>query len=104
VGTGGIGDLLMAFQVRQATGPLGLDCATATYGPAGTQLWTTGAATGRVIRPAQGGPAVEFTAPGQPFDCAGWTSEDGPGTFASADTALNAVPGVDAANNRKLDD
>jgi hypothetical protein len=98
VGTGGIGDLLMAFQVRQAGGPTGFDCATATYGGVSTQFWTTGTATGRVLRPAQGGPVFEFVGTGQPFDCSTWTSEDGPGTFVSA------VPGIDAANVRKLDD
>jgi cysteine-rich repeat protein len=104
IGTGGIGDLLMAFQVRQAGGPLGFDCATATYGPASTQFWTTGTATGRVLRPAPSGPTLEFAATGEPFECSGWTTENGPGTFVGADTALNAVPGVDAANTRKLDD
>src|SRR6185503_7184560 len=104
VGGGGIGDLLMAFQLRQAGGPTGFDCSTATYGGISTQFWTTGNATGRVLRPAQGGPTLEFTGTGQPFDCAGWTTEDGPGTFVSADTALNAVPGVDGANVRKIDD
>ena len=104
VGAGGIGDLLMAFQVRQAAGPVGFDCSTATYGGISTQFWTTGTATGRVLRPAQGGPTLEFAGTGQPFECAGWTAENGPGTFVNADTALNAVPGVDAANVRKLDD
>ena len=94
----------MAFQVRQAGGPLGFDCSTATYGGVSTQFWTTGTATGRVLRPAQGGPTFEFVGTGQPFDCTAWTTEDGPGTFVSADTALNAVPGVDGANVRKLDD
>jgi cysteine-rich repeat protein len=101
---GGIGDLLMAFQVQQAGGSLGFDCSTATYGGISTQFWTTGTATGRVIRPAQGGPTLEFVGTGQPFDCSDWTTEDGPGSFVAADTALNAVPGVDAANVRKLDD
>ena len=57
-----------------------------------------------MLRPAQGGPTLEFAATGEPFECAGWTSENGPGTFVSADTALNAVPGIDAVNTRKLDD
>jgi cysteine-rich repeat protein len=101
---GGIGDLLMAFQVQQAGGPAGFDCSTATYGGTSTQFWTTGTANGRVLRPAQGGATLEFIGTGEPFDCAMWTSEDGPGTFVSADTALNAIPGVDAANVRSLDD
>jgi hypothetical protein len=104
VGGGGIGDLLMAFQVQQANGPAGFDCSTATYGGTSTQFWTTGTATGRVVRPAQGGATFEFVGTGQPFDCTGWTSEDGPGTFVGADTALNAIPGIDAANVRVLDD
>jgi len=95
---------LMAFQLRQAGGATGFDCSTATYGGISTQFWTTGSATGRVIRPAQGGPTLNFVGTGEPFDCAGWTSEDGPGTFVSADTALNAIPGVDGANLRKIDD
>jgi len=45
-----------------------------------------------------------FTGIGQPFDCTAWTTTDGPGTFVQADTALNAIPGVDAANVRKIDD
>lgn len=104
VGGGGIGDLLMAFQVQQANGPSGFDCSTATYGGTSTQFWTTASATARVVRPAQGGPVFEFVGTGQPFDCTGWTSEDGPGSFVAADTALNAIPGVDAANVRLLDD
>jgi cysteine-rich repeat protein len=105
IGTGGIGDLLMAFSVRETGGPTGFDCLTATYGgPARTVFWTTGEAAGRVVRPAQGGALFEFKTTGEPFDCANWTVENGPGTFVSADTALNAVPGLDAANIRKLDD
>jgi cysteine-rich repeat protein len=104
VGEGGIGDLLMAFQVQQAGGPTGFDCSTATYGGTSTQFWTTGSATGRVLRPAQGGGTLEFVGLGEAFDCTDWTTEDGPGSFVSADTALNAVPGIDAANVRELDD
>jgi hypothetical protein len=104
IGGGRIGDLLMTFQVQQANIMLYGDCATATYGATSTQFWTTGSAIGRVLRPAQGGPTVQFVGTGQPFDCAAWTTEDGPGTFVSADTALNAVPGVDGANLRRLDD
>lgn len=104
IGTGGIGDLLMAFRVRQAGGPLGTDCLTATYGAPSTQFWTTGAATGRVVRPAQGGAVFEFTSTGQPFDCSAWTTEGGAGILVSADTALNAVPGIDGANVRRFDD
>jgi hypothetical protein len=104
VGEGGIGDLLMAFQMQQAGGPSGFDCATATYGGVSTQFWTTGDATARVLRPAQGGSSLEFVGTGQPFDCGAWTTEDGPGTFVHADTALNAIPGVDAANVRRVDD
>jgi cysteine-rich repeat protein len=102
VGEGGIGDLLMAFQVQQSGGP---DCSTATYGGTSTQFWTTGEAAARVLRPLQGGPTIEFAATGQAFDCSTWTTEDGPGTFVQADTALNAIPGVaDAANLRRIDD
>jgi cysteine-rich repeat protein len=105
IGTGGIGDLLMAFSVRETGGPTGFNCLTATYaGAPRTVFWTTGEAAGRVVRPAQGGALFEFKTTGQPFDCSNWTTENGPGTFVSADTALNAVPGLDAANIRKLDD
>ena len=104
IGTGGIGDLLMAFQVQQSGGGAGFNCATATYGGTSTQFWTTGNATAQVLRPAQGGPPLQFVGTGEPFDCSDWTTEDGPGTFVNADTALNAIPGVDAANVRKLDD
>jgi hypothetical protein len=104
VGTGGPGDLLMAFQVQQAGGATGFNCTTATYGGISTMFWTTGSATGRVLRPAQGGPVFNFVGTGQPFDCTAWTTTDGPGTFVQADTALNAIPGVDAANVRKMDD
>jgi cysteine-rich repeat protein len=104
VGSGGVGDLLMAFQVQQSGGPTGFDCSTATYGGTSTQFWTTGDAIGRVIRPAQGGGTLQFVSSGQPFDCSAWTTEDGPGSFVSADTALNAIPGLDAANLRKIDD
>jgi cysteine-rich repeat protein len=104
IGTGGIGDLLMAFRVRQFAGPTGTNCLTATYGAPSTQYWTTGRAAGRVVRPAQGGALFEFATTGEPFDCANWTNENGPGVLISADTALNAVPGVDGGNIRKLDD
>jgi cysteine-rich repeat protein len=104
IGTGGPGDLLMAFRVRESGGATGFDCLTATYGPPRTEFWTTGRAAARVVRPAQGGTLFEFASTGQPFDCANWTVEDGPGTFVGADTALNAVPGTDAGNVRRLDD
>jgi hypothetical protein len=104
VGMGGIGDLLMAFSVRQSGGPLGFDCATATYGAPQTQLWTTGTATARILRPLQGGPLFEFALTGEPFDCSAWTTENGPGKLLSADTALNATPAIDAGNLRRFDD
>ena len=49
-------------------------------------------------------PYFDWAGTGQPFDCTAWTTTDGPGTFVQADTALNAIPGVDAANVRKIDD
>lgn len=105
VGTGGPGDLLMSFNVRQVLGNLSLDCLTASYPAASsTQVWTTGRAAGRVIRPAQGGSLFEFASTGVPFSCSDWTTENGPGTFVQADTALNAVPNLDAANVRKMAD
>jgi len=104
VGSGVIGDLVMAFGVRQSGGALGFDCATGTYGGVSTQIWTTGTATGRVLRPLQGGPMFEFGLTGEPFSCGAWTTEDGPGKLVSADTALNATPGTDGANVRRLDD
>jgi hypothetical protein len=105
IGTGGVGDLLMAFRVQQAGGSSGFDCSTATYsGPGAVQFWTTGLASGRVLRPAQGGVALTFETFGEPFDCTAWTTEDGPGVFVSADTALNAAPNRDAGNIRILDD
>lgn len=104
VGSGVIGDLVMSFSVRQAGGALGTDCSTATYGGASTQIWTTGTATGRVLRPLQGGPMFEFSLTGEPMSCAAWTVENGPGKLVSADTALNATPGIDGANLRRLDD
>jgi cysteine-rich repeat protein len=105
VGSGGVGDLEMAFAVSEASAPLATpeDCLTAAYGSPTTRFWTSGTATGRVLRAAQGG-TLEFSSAGQAFDCASWTVEDGVGAMISADTALNAVPGVDAANLRILDD
>jgi cysteine-rich repeat protein len=104
IGMGGRGDLLMAFQVQESGGGNGFNCLTATYGPPTTQHWTTGTATARVLRPLQGGPLFEFSATGAPFECSAWTSEDGPGTLKSADTALAATPTIDAGNMRTLDD
>ncbi|MCW5893339.1 MAG: CHRD domain-containing protein [bacterium] len=105
IGTGGPGDLLMSFNVRQTTGNINLNCLTATYPTASsTQIWTTGNATARVVRPAQGGSLFEFNATGVPFSCEEWTTEDGPGSFVNADTALNAAPGLDAGNVRKMTD
>jgi hypothetical protein len=104
VGAGGIGDLLMAFSVRQFNGPLGTNCLTATFGPPSTQLWTTANATAQVIRPLQGGPTLTFGTNGEAFDCAAWTTEHGPGAFVSAEVNLNAIAGADAATVRKLDD
>lgn len=104
IGMGGRGDLLMAFQVQESGGPLGFNCLTASYGPPTTQHWTTGTATARVLRPLQGGPVFEFSATGAPFECSAWTSENGPGTLKSADTALAATPAIDAGNMRTLDD
>jgi cysteine-rich repeat protein len=104
VGMGGRGDLLMAFQVQQLLGSTGLDCLTATYSGGSTQLWTTGTATARVLRPLQGGPMFEFSATGQPFDCSAWTVEDGPGTLNRADTELGATSAIDGGNLRRFDD
>lgn len=106
VGTGGRGDLAMAFQVRLAQVPLATpqDCATATFGSAFTQFWTSGSAAGRVVRPEQGGALLQFTRSGQAFECAAWTTTDDVGALATADTALNAIPGTDAVNVRIFDD
>jgi hypothetical protein len=104
VGHGGIGDLLMAFQVQERTGGSGFDCFGATYTGGSTQFWTTGTATGRVVRPAQGEDVLEFSTTGEPFDCSMWTTENSAGTIVGTDTTLNATPGTDAATVRRLDD
>ncbi|MBM4268414.1 MAG: CHRD domain-containing protein [Deltaproteobacteria bacterium] len=104
IGMGGIGDMLMSFRVRESGGALGTDCTTATYGGPSTRFWTTGTATARVLRPGQGGAVLEFARTGQPFDCAAWTTTDGPGAILSADTALNASGSTDAGNIRRIED
>jgi cysteine-rich repeat protein len=106
IGTGERGDLEMAFRVRLGNAPLATpgDCATAAYGAAFTQFWTSGTAAGRVVRSEPSGGLLEFIGAGQAFDCSAWTTTDDVGALANADTALNAVPGVDAANVRVLDD
>jgi len=106
IGGGGIGDLQIAFQVREGSAPQATpsDCLTAAYGGASTRIWTTGEATARVLRPEQGGASIEFSTTGQAFDCSMWTTENDLGRIANADTALNAIPGVDAGNVRVFDD
>jgi cysteine-rich repeat protein len=107
-GAGAPGDLAFAFQVSEGFAPQATpsDCATTTYGSPSSRylLWTTGTATGRVVRPEQGGAVMEFSTTGQAFDCSMWTVENDIGSMVSADTALNAIPGFDAANVRILDD
>ena len=102
VGGGGPGDLLMAFQISTAGAPSGSpeDCATASYGSSFTQFWTTGTATGRVVRAEPfdpNDPTLEFSTSGQAFDCSTWTTTDDVGALANPDTALNFVPGIDGA-------
>ena len=104
VGTGGIGDLLMAFQLRQAGGADGLRLHDRDLRRRVDAVLDDGHG-GRARHPPRAGRRDrQFAATGQPFDCSAWTTGDGPGTFVSADTALNAVPNVDGGNVRKLDD
>ncbi len=110
LGTGGIGDLEMAFSVSEGFGTVGdpNSCLTASFGSPSARFgdWTTGTATGRVIRPAQDPNGVfEFSDTGQAFDCALWMTTDDLGKIVNADDALNAIFGVfDAVNVRFLDD
>jgi len=110
IGSGGIGDFEMAFSVREGFGTVGdgSSCLTASFGSPADRFshWTTGTATGQVIRPLQNPSGVfEFSDTGQAFDCSAWTTSEGLGKIVNADDALNAVfPILDAVNVRFFDD
>jgi cysteine-rich repeat protein len=66
------------------------DCLTAAFGPATQAAYSTGGATVTVAEPVQGGTVVQEGG-GQPFSCASWTQENGPGALASPRTVVDGA-------------
>jgi hypothetical protein len=84
----------MLLMCRERIVPVDLppgDCATADFESASVtdELYTTGVSTAKVINHCAGSGAagnrpVSFSRTGQNFDCASWTTENGPGVLAFA--------------------
>ncbi len=94
----GPGALTLACHEATAVVALGADCSTAAYGPDAEAVYTTGTATAMVMnecRNPAGAATISLT--GEPFDCADWTAEDGPGKLAVVEPLEEPAGSGDAA-------
>jgi hypothetical protein len=94
----GPGALTLTCHEATAVVALGADCSTAAYGPEAETVFTTGTATATVMnecRNPAGAATISLT--GEPFDCADWTAEDGPGKLAVVEPLEEPAGTGDAA-------
>lgn len=97
--------ILQCEQAVTTVSGLNANCAAATYGAGSTLTYTTGHSVSRVLNHCPGGTAPTGSVPtfdgqGAPFDCAAWTTTDGPGRLVlsvPAEEPNSSFPG-DGAN------
>lgn len=87
---------LMQAVVNLPAGSDIIDCIAAEYPPADPAVFTTGNGKATALNTVQGGD-VELARTGEPFDCANWTSESGPGQLVGPIVGFNPLAG-DVAN------
>ncbi len=82
----------------------GSDCLAATYPAAAPVVYTTGTAEAFYLRGAPKVGSGEIAGHGEPFDCATWAMEDGPGQLAATFMVEEDPRAGDLANLNLLDD
>src|SRR5262249_37089015 len=102
---GGPGTVILTCdQSTIQVNPPAPDCATQTYAADQPSVYTTGAVTGDYLN---GDPRIgngQITVSGELFDCAHWSTEDGPGVLVSSFLQEADPQAGDTANGLRLDD
>jgi cysteine-rich repeat protein len=96
--------VLACAQSTIQVNPPAPDCATQAYPSDQPFVYTTGAVTGEFLN---GDPRIgtgRITIAGERFDCANWSTEDGPGVLAGSFLQEADPQAGDTANGLRLDD